>query len=217
MREQITSYMRAWAMVAFCVTLIVIAMGVGRVRQNRIAIMGGEQEDRFLFSATEIVRLPDGNPKFDSEIARFDTRTGAVYRFRGSIDVASAQNTWELRVPAVKEAHSGLLEIQNILPARPIEPGNVPVPFKTYYVDTLTGETVQKVETSVPEPGVGSGTGPDGPVNWVPQKKSNGVEVVRPVTFLVDIVNGTTWILRGRASSNASWELIDIYRSSQFH
>jgi hypothetical protein len=32
----------------------------------------------------------------------------------------------------------------------------------------------------------------------------------------VDIVNGTTWILRERASSNASWELIDIYRSAEF-
>jgi hypothetical protein len=204
-------------MVAFCVTLIVIAMGVGRVRQSRIAVMGGEQEDRFLFSATEIVRLPDGNPKFDSEIARLDTRTGAVYRFRGSVDVASAMNTWELRVPPVKEPHSGLLEIQNILPARPIEPGNVPVQFKTYYVDTLTGETVQRVETQVPEPGVGSSLTASSQVNWVPQKQGNGVDVVRPVTFLVDIVNGTTWILRGRASTNATWELVDIHRSSQFH
>jgi hypothetical protein len=216
-REQLTSYMRTWAMVAFCVALIVIAMGVGRVRQSRIAVMGGEQDDRFLFSATEIVRLPGGNVSTDSDIARLDTRTGAVYRFRGNVDVSSVTNTWELRVPPVKEPTSGLLEIQNILPARPIEPGNVPVAFKTYYVDTLTGETVQRVETQVPEPGTGSSLASAGQVNWVPQKQGNGVEVVRPVTFLVDIVNGTTWILRERASSNASWELVDIYRSAEFH
>jgi hypothetical protein len=203
-------------MVAFCVTLIVIAMGVGKARQSRIAVMGGEQEDRFLFSATEIVRLPGGNPATNSDIARLDTRTGAIYRFRGNIDVASVQNTWELRVPAVKEPHSGLLEIQNILPARPIEAGNVPVPFKTFYVDTLTGETVQKVETQVPGPhsvrrGAEIKTHPQ--VNSVPGAPEG---MVRPVTFLVDIVNGTTWILRERAASNASWELIDIYRSAQF-
>ena len=156
MREQLTSYMRAWAMVAFCVTLIVIAMGVGRARQGRIAIMGGEQEDRFLFSATEIVRLPDGNLATDSDIARLDTRTGAVYRFRGNVNNSSVTDTWELRVPPVKEPNSGLLEIQNILPTRPIEPGNVPVVFKTFYVDTLTGQTVQKVETPAPAPGVAS-------------------------------------------------------------
>jgi hypothetical protein len=225
MKEQMTSYLRTWAMVAFCVTLIVIAMGVGRNRQSRVAVMGGEQEDRFLYSATEIVRLPGGNPATDSDIARLDTRTGAIYRFRGNVNVASVQNTWELRVAPVKESHSGLLEIQNILPARPIEPGNVPVPFKTFYVDTLTGETVQKVETQVPGPHSVRRTDPNTgmsstlthpQVNSVPTD-GRGVDVVRPVTFLVDIVNGTTWILRTRASTNASWELIDIYRSAQFH
>ena len=36
-------------------------------------------------------------------------------------------------------------------------------------------------------------------------------------TFLVDIVTGKTWILRDRASSNRSWEPVEIFRSSQFH
>jgi hypothetical protein len=201
--KQLTSHLRMWAMVAICATLIVMAMGVGRNRTSRIAVMGGEKEQRFLFSATEIVRLPGGSRVADNDIARLDTTTGAVYRFRGDVDNASVRNTWELRVPPVKEPTSGLLEIQNILPVRPIELSGVPVPFETFFVDTLTGETVKKVETQVPQ------------VKRVPQR-TRAFGPVRPVTFLVDIVHGTTWILRERASTNASWELVDIYRSSQF-
>lgn len=49
------------------------------------------------------------------------------------------------------------------------------------------------------------------------------LEIQRPVfdkpdaIFLVDIVTGKTWILRKRASSNRSWEPVEIFRSSQFH
>ena len=162
MKKQLTSYLRVWMMVAFCATMLVIAMGVGRERQSRIAVIGNAQQEQFLFSATEIIRLSGGNPAFDSDIARFDTRTGAIYRFRGNVDIASVQNTWEIRVPPVKEETSGLLEIQNILLDRPT------------------------------------------------------TEIVPPVTFLVDIVNGTTWILRETAATNARWQVIDIYRSAQF-
>jgi len=203
MRNQITSYLRIWAMVVFCATMLVIAMGVGRQRQSRIAAMGGAQEDRFLFSATEIIRLSGGTAAFDSDIARLDTRTGAVYRFRGDVDVASVQNTWELRVPPVKEKTSGMLELQNILPHRPIRQGDVVMPFETFFVDTLTGKTVKKVETSNTQ------------VKTVPAG-TRAIDIVRPVTFLVDIVEGTTWILRETTSSNARWQLINIYRSAQF-
>ncbi len=163
MKKQLTSYLRVWMMVVFCATMLVIAMGVGRQRQSRIAVIDGAQQNQFLFSASQIIRLSGGNPANSSDIARLDTRTGAVYRFRGNIDVASVKNTWELRVPPVKEETSGLLEIQNFLPERPT------------------------------------------------------TETIRPVTFLVDIVNGTTWILRETTSTNARWQVVDIYRSSQFH
>ncbi len=164
MKKQLTSYLRVWMMVAFCATMLVIAMGVGRQRQSRIAVIGSaQQQGQFLFSATEIIRLAGGNPANDSDIAKLDTRTGAVYRFRGNVNIASVQNTWELRVPPVKEETSGLLEIQNILPPRPT------------------------------------------------------VEVVRPVTFLVDIVHGTTWILRETTSTNARWQPVNIFRSAEFH
>ncbi len=203
MKKQLSSYLRVWAMVVLCATMLVIAMGVGRQRQSRIAAIGGAQEDRFLFSATEIIRLSGGTARFDSDIARLDTRTGAVYRFRGDVDVASVQNTWELRVPPVKEKTSGLLEIQNILPNRPILHGDVALPFETFYVDTLTGKTVKKVETTYDQ------------VKSAPTA-ARAHEIVRPVTFLVDIVEGTTWILRETAATNARWQLVDIYRSAQF-
>ncbi len=224
MKNQLTSYLRVWAMVVFCATMLVIAMGVGRQRQSRIAAMGGAQEDRFLFSATEIIRLSGGTAAFDSDIARLDTRTGAVYRFRGDVDVASIQNTWELRVPPIKEKTSGLLEIQNILPLRRIRPGDVPVPFETFFVDTLTGETVKRVETQVGGPHV---VNRRDPVTGLPVQRNHPqvssvpgsgptTDVVRPVTFLVDIVDGTTWILRETTATNARWQLVDIYRSAQF-
>ncbi len=203
MKKQLTSYLRIWAMVVVCATMLVMAMGVGRQRQSRIAAMGGAQEDRFLFSATEIIRLSGGTGATDSDIAMLDTRTGAVYRFRGSVDIASVQNTWELRVPPVKEKTSGMLELQNILPNRPIRHGDVAMPFETFFVDTLTGETVKKVETTHPQVKAVHAAG-------------QITEIVRPVTFLVDIVDGTTWILRETASSNARWQLIEIYRSAQF-
>ena len=203
MKNQLNSYLRVWAMVVFCATMLVIAMGVGRQRQSRIAAMGGAQEDRFLFSATEIIRLSGGTAAFDSDIARLDTRTGAVYRFRGNVDVASVQNTWELRVPPVKEETSGMLELQNILPHRPIRQGDVVMPFETFFVDTLTGETVKKVETSNSQ--VKRVTAP-----------AQATDIVRPVTFLVDIVEGTTWILRETTGTNARWQLVDIFRSAQF-
>ncbi len=153
--KQLTPYLRTWALVAICATLLVVAMGVGRPRTSRVAVMDGARQQQFLFSATEIVLLPGGNTATDSDIARLDTTTGAIYRFRGNVDNPSVTNTWQLRVPPVKLETSGFLEIQNI-----------------------------------------------------------AIEEKRPATFLVDIVYGTTWILRERARSNAAWELVDIYRAA---
>ncbi|MHC4415619.1 MAG: hypothetical protein ACYS0G_10075 [Planctomycetota bacterium] len=47
---------------------------------------------------------------------------------------------------------------------------------------------------------------------------SGYLEIQRPnfgrpdATFLVDIVTGRTWILRRRASTNRSWDPVEIYR-----
>ena len=127
------------------------AMGADRARSNRSAVIA-PQRNAFLFSATEIIDLPGGNLETDSDIARLDTTTGAIYRFRGDADNPSVRNTWQIRVPPVQGEHSGLLEVQQV-------------------------------------------------------KLGN-----RRTTFLVDIVDGRTWILRNRASTNASWDPVEIFR-----
>ena len=153
-----TSRLRTWSLLSIGVVFLGVAVGAGSVTFARQYFVQGP-------SATDIFLLPGGNAKFDSDIARLDTRTGAVYRFRGDIDNAGVRNTWELRVDPVKGKTSGILEIQRIvLPAR----------------DRLSSD-------------------------------------VRPATFLVDVANGRTWILRHRVSTNATWDPVDIFRSAQFH
>jgi hypothetical protein len=39
-----------------------------------------------------------------------------------------------------------------------------------------------------------------------------GVVDVDTATFLIDIVNGTTWILRDMASTNAKWQMVEIFK-----
>ena len=41
------------------------------------------------------------------------------------------------------------------------------------------------------------------------------VELV-PSTFLVDVVTGDTWILRRRASTNASWDKVELFTHSNW-
>ncbi len=153
-----SSRLRTWSLLSIGAVFLGVAVGAGSVTFARQYFVQGP-------SATDIFLMAGGNAMFDSDIARLDTRTGAVYRFRGDVDNASVRNTWELRVEPVKGETSGILEIQRIvLPAR----------------DRLSSD-------------------------------------VAPTTFLVDVVNGRTWILRHRASTNATWDPVDIYRSAQFH
>ena len=149
-------HLRVLVIVAVGATAIVIAMGAAS--RSTVAHQYFVQGR----SATELFTLAGGNPKFDSSIARLDTRTGAVYRFRGNVDNSSVRNTWELRVGPVKLATSGLLEIQQVRPQK---------------VTNQHDPTPRRLET-----------------------------------FLVDIVTGDTWILRHRASTNATWDPVEIYR-----
>ena len=160
-----TSRLRTWSLLSIGVVFLGVAVGAGSVTFARQYFVQGP-------SATDIFLLPGGNAKFDSDIARLDTRTGAVYRFRGDIDNAGVRNTWELRVDPVKGKTSGILEIQQIV---------LPVQDKVF-----------------PSP----------------HRLQSDVE---PTTFLVDVANGRTWILRHRASTNATWDPVDIFRSAQFH
>ncbi len=151
-----TSRLRTWSLLSIGAVLLGVAVGAGSVTFARQYFVQGP-------SATDIFLLPGGNAKFDSDIARLDTHTGAVYRFRGDVDNPSVRNTWELRVEPVKGETSGILEIQRIV---------------------------------------------------LPALNRHGSE---PTTFLVDVATGRTWILRHRASTNATWDPVDIYRSAQFH
>ena len=150
----LTSPLRKWALVSICATAVGVGLGAGGVKVAQQYFVQGP-------SATQIIHLAGGNTNFDSNIARFDSSTGAVYRFRGDIDNSSVRNSWELRVPAVTEPTSGLLEIQRIASPKAAHPAD---PSQTQFA-----------------------------------------------TFLVDVVTGRTWILRHRASSNATWDPVDVY------
>ena len=152
-----TSRLRTWSLLSIGAVLPGVAVGAGSVTFARQYFVQGP-------SATDIFLLPGGTAKFDSDIARLDTHTGAVYRFRGDVDNPSVRNTWELRVEPVKGETSGILEIQRIV---------LPVQGK--------------------------------------------LSDVKPTTFLVDVATGRTWILRHRASTNATWDPVDIHRSARFH
>ncbi len=158
--KNVTPHLPKWALLSIGVATLAVAVGAGSMKIARQYFVLGP-------AATDLILLPGGAPQFDSDLARLNTRTGAVYRYRGDLQNTVLKSTWELRVPPVTQETSGVLEIQRI--ALP----------KT---DARTGETD-----------------------------------VQAATFLVDIVTGTTWILREMASTNARWQMVDVYHSAQFH
>lgn len=143
---KLTSPLRKWLVVSIGTAVCGVGLAAGAAGVAREYFVEGP-------AATQIFILPGGTTEFDSDIAKLNTRTGEVHRFRGDVNVASVQNTWELRVAAVKEANSGILEIQKVPNFHDPAPGH-------------------------------------------------------EATFLVDVVTGKTWILRHRASTNASWNLV---------
>ncbi len=153
--KNLTPQLRKWALLSIGVATLVVAVGAGSMKIARQYFVLGP-------AATDLILLPGGAPQFDSDLARLNTRTGAVYRYRGDLQNTVLKSTWELRVPPVTQETSGVLEIQRI--ALP----------KT---DARTGETD-----------------------------------VQAATFLVDIVNGTTWVLREMASTNAQWQIVKVFK-----
>jgi hypothetical protein len=158
---KITSHVRKWGLLSICAAIIGVGAGAGGMSVARQYFVQGP-------SATQIVLLPGGNVLNSSDIARLDTRTGAVYRFRGDTTKPGVRNTWELRVAPVDEKTSGILEIQRII-------------------------------------------APHGELGRNPA--TIDVELV-PSTFLVDVVTGDTWILRHRASTNATWDKVTVFQHS---
>ncbi|MHC4080986.1 MAG: hypothetical protein ACYSU2_06660 [Planctomycetota bacterium] len=155
--KSITSHVRKWGLLSICAAIIGVGAGAGVAKVAKQYFVQGP-------SATQIILLPGGNAKTDSDIARLDTRTGAVYRFRGDVDNPSVRNTWELRVAPVTDETSGILEIQRVV---------------------------------LPQP-----------------KRAPNELALKPSTFLVDVVTGDTWILRHRASTNASWDKVETFKHS---
>ncbi len=153
--KNLTPQLRTWALLSIGVATLVVAVGAGSMKIARQYFVLGP-------AATNLILLPGGAPQFDSDLARLNTRTGAVYRYRGDLSNTVLQSTWEMRVPPVTEETSGVLEIQRIALSK----------------------------TSA----------------------SKGGTEVQTATFLVDIVNGTTWVLREMASTNARWQMVDIFR-----
>ena len=153
--KNLNPQLRKWALLSIGVATLVIAVGAGSMNIARQYFVLGP-------ATSDLILLPGGAPQFDSDLARLNTRTGAVYRFRGNLANTALTSTWEMRVPPVTEGTSGVLEIQRIA---------------------------------------------------LPSKNDRtGVVDVDTATFLIDIVNGTTWILRDMASTNAKWQMVEVFK-----
>lgn len=163
-----------WSAMGLVLVLAVVftALGqdrfAGRLGPDRPSAIAPDRNEVYL-SATSIIVYPDDR----HSIGRFDSRTGAIYRFDGDLRNTSARNTWERVVPAVKEKTSGLLEIQQIpaltQPRTPAFRERQRTQHERWYDD------------------------------------------FEEATFLVDVVTGSTWILRLRDNANGTWDPVKIY------
>ena len=108
-------------------TMVVIGLSLGGATRDD---GGGARLDERAYQvvippATQII-------SYDQTVGRLDTRTGAIYMYRGELDNPSVRGYWELRVPGVNEKTSGMLELQR---------ANFNNPEATFLVDTVTGKT----------------------------------------------------------------------------
>ena len=65
---------------------------------------------------------------FDQSVARFDTTTGEIHRFNGSLNKPNVRASWVLKVRGVRGGTSGYLDIQQAGGA-------------SFLVDQVTGDT----------------------------------------------------------------------------
>jgi len=131
--SSLTNRFRKWVIIPVAALAIGAGLGAGGAQLARQYFVTGP-------SATQVFIFPGGDLNNDSDVAMLDTRTGAVYRYRGQLDNPSARGTWEQRVAPPKEAHSGMLEIQRLV--FPSAKGNqVETEAATFLVDIVTGTT----------------------------------------------------------------------------
>lgn len=107
--------------------MVVMGLSLGGATRDdgMAALMNGRAYQVVIPAATQII-------SYDQTVGRLDTRTGALYMYRGELDNPSVRGYWELRVPAVNEKTSGMLELQR---------ANFNDPAATFLVDTVTGKT----------------------------------------------------------------------------
>lgn len=116
-----TTILRATGAVA-AVALLVAALGAATGART---VMYRTASGEVILPAVQIISFNDG-------VGRLDTTSGAVHILSGDLDNPSVRNEWVLRVPAVKESHSGLLDIQQ---------PTFNNPDATFLVDVATGKT----------------------------------------------------------------------------
>lgn len=91
----------AIAVLGVGVAAILLGGAKGTNSQPIVLTATGEQ----VLSAVRIIRL-------DDTVARFDSTTGELMRFRGSLDRPNVRSVWVREAPAVRARTSGLLDIQ---------------------------------------------------------------------------------------------------------
>lgn len=144
-----------WALTSVvCASVAAVIVGAGE---------NGPQyslpERALVFPMTEVVQITP--QKVGDPVALFDSKTGAVYRLRGTVANPSSRVYWQLAIPAVGKT-SGLLRLQNVPALRRVSRHriagaldrrpNVPLlrdddtvleirDGETFLVDVITGDT----------------------------------------------------------------------------
>jgi hypothetical protein len=119
------------AVMAGAAAVAAAGLGAGRQGQPVYASEAGS----LLYPRTRIIAYDSGDQRERRDgVARLDTATGALYRFSGDLGNPNVRSVWVLEVPGVREATSGVLEIQR---AEGVNP-NVGA---TFLVDVITGDT----------------------------------------------------------------------------
>ncbi len=131
----LTSRLRKWLLVPLGAGILGVAIGAGGAELARAYVVEGP-------AATQLFIFPGGNLNNDGDVAKLDTRTGGVYRYRGDLKNPNVRGTWELRVAPPKESNSGMLEVQRIVfPTAVGTAGDVEAQVATFLVDIVTGQT----------------------------------------------------------------------------
>ncbi len=108
-----------FSLITVLAAAVTITVGLGAVNNNPDGPVNNLSDS--VFSRVQIMQ-------FQNKVARFDTSTGAVQRFNGSLSPSNANGTWISFVQPVTTTTSGFLQIQEVDDA-------------TFLVDVVSGDT----------------------------------------------------------------------------